>query len=114
MASEYDIAIDQGATYRLRLTYNDPNGSPINLTGMSARMDIRTNIGGTLILALRSPSSGITLGGAAGTIDIELTADQTALLTKNAVYDLELVNGSEVTRIVQGSVTLDFEVTTGT
>jgi hypothetical protein len=55
----------------------------------------------------------LTLGGAAGTIVITLTATQTAALTAgNYVYDLELVSGAGVvTRLVQGNVTVTAEIT---
>lgn len=87
---------------------------PVDLTGYTARMQIRETLDATIILAtLTTENGGITLGGAAGTIDLLLDAAATALLDfTNAVYDLELVDtAGVVTRLLSGAVTLSKEVT---
>jgi hypothetical protein len=58
-------------------------------------------------------TAGITLGGVAGTIVINITAAQTTALTAgNYVYDLELTSGGGVvTRILEGSFVVTPEVT---
>lgn len=99
-------------------------GDPINLTGFIARMQIRPSIDSTtVLLELTTENGGITLGGAAGTIDLLADADATALLDFSpstpaalaagaGVYDLELeAADGEVTRLLQGNVVLDPEVT---
>ena len=54
----------------------------------------------------------ITLGGAAGTVTLAMTATQTAALSFNkAFYDLELTLTGTVTRILEGIITLSREVT---
>jgi len=63
-------------------------------------------------LSISTESGNITLGGTAGTIDIEILTAQTATLTTDGYYDLELILPSgEVERILQGQVLLDREVT---
>lgn len=111
-AGVYDITIEQGATFALTLTWLDTDGvTPINLTGYTARMKIKKSVGGTEIASLTN-ASGITLGGVAGTIAILIADTATAAYTfKRAVYDLELVNGSTVTRLIEGNVILSREVT---
>lgn len=113
-AANYEIMIECGATFRLALTWHAPDGTPINLTGWSARMQIRHRRTDAIpLVSLMSPSGGIVLGGTAGTINITITADDTADLTaKSGVYDLELVSpAGEVTRLVQGPVAISPEVT---
>jgi hypothetical protein len=64
------------------------------------------------ILSL-TDGSGLTLGGAAGTIAILITDAQTEALTDiSMVYDLELISGSGiVTRLIEGSASLSTETT---
>ena len=111
-ASTYDITIEQGATFSLLITYRDTAGALVDLTGYTAKMDIRTAVGGSLIKTISTASGGITLGGAAGTITLAISATDTAAITSNGVYDLELTSGSTVTRLIQGGMTLSREVTT--
>lgn len=86
---------------------------PVNLTGYTARMNIRSTVDATTILhSLTTENSGIALGGAAGTVDLLISATNTALFTfGTAVYDLELISGTVVTRLLSGNVTLSKEVT---
>lgn len=114
MSNVYDLSIDQGATFQLLITWNDPSGTPINLTGYTARMQIRpTQPSSTIVLELTTENGGITLGGLAGTISLFASATATAAITADSgVYDLELASaGGIVTRLLQGSVTFNPEVT---
>lgn len=111
-AGVYDITIEQGATFQMNLTWKDSTGTPVNLTGYSARMQVRTTYEAEdTLVSLVSPTD-ITLGGALGTIAVVIAASATQLLQiDEAVYDLELVNGSQVTRLLQGKATISREVT---
>lgn len=86
---------------------------PVNLTGFTARMQIRETIESTTTLVSLTEASGITLGGTAGTIGITIAATATALLDfDSAVYDLEVVSaGGIVTPVAYGNVYLNDEVT---
>ena len=117
-AGTYDFTIEQGATFSRVLTWRDDAGALVNLTGYTARMHLRTSI--TAVdppaLTLTDANSRIILGGAAGTITLALTATETAALgtpgaASTFVYDLELVSGATVTRLLEGTVTVDPEVT---
>lgn len=87
---------------------------PVNLTGFTARMQIRETVESTTVLhSLTTENGGITLGGAAGTIALTISATDTAAFTfDTAVYDLEIISGSGVvTEVMSGTVTLGDEVT---
>jgi hypothetical protein len=87
---------------------------PVDLTGFTARMDIRKTLGSaTVIHTLTTENGGITLGGAAGTIELLIPALTTETFDfGNAVYDLELISAvGVVTRLVGGAITLSKEVT---
>jgi len=113
MSAKYDLIIEQGATFARTFTWKDSAGAAVNITGYSARMKIKTAIGGETIATL-TDVSGLTLGGAAGTIAVLISATATAAYTfKRARYDLELVSaGGVVTRLEEGNVILKAEVTT--
>lgn len=87
---------------------------PVDLTGFTARMDIRASLEATTVIhTLTTENGGITLGDAAGTIDLLIPATTTAGFDfTHAVYDLELVSAlGVVTRLVSGAVALSKEVT---
>lgn len=114
-AGKYDIIIEQGATFSRVITWDDEDGEPVNVTGYTARAQFRASHGSTsTVLSLTSPSSGLVLGGALGTITMTITATATAALTAPSfgVWDLELVSAtSVVTRLLEGTYQITPEVT---
>lgn len=87
---------------------------PVNLTGFTARMQIRETVESTTILhTMTTENGGITLGGTVGTIALLISATDTAAFTfDSAVYDLEIISaGGVVTEVMSGTVTLGDEVT---
>lgn len=114
-AGKLNIVIEQGATFNPVFTYRDDQAALINLTGYTARMQIKLKrTSPSTIEDMTTVNGKITLGGAAGTITLLLTDTETAAYTfTSAVYDLELIDASAVvTRLLQGSVVLSTEVTT--
>lgn len=102
----------QGANFDYSLTWRT-NGTAVNLTGYSARMQVRETYDSTTPVLSLTSGSGITLGGTAGSIILEATATTTAGVPSGQyVYDLELVTGGGyVTRLLEGNFTVDPEVT---
>jgi hypothetical protein len=121
--AEADICIFQGATFNQTLFYETGEPSaPVNLTGYSAKMHIRSKPESkALILELSTTTGGgngrITLGTngdfTTGAINLFISSTDTGNLSicDKAVYDLELTVGSVVTRILQGNVIISPEVT---
>lgn len=86
---------------------------PVDLAGARVRMQIRSAIGGPLLLELSTENGGLEITGP-GTIERTLSATETAILTwTEGVYDLEVeyADGT-VQRYLQGKVTVSREVTT--
>lgn len=112
-AGEYDFIIEKGARWNPTLTWKDSTGSAIDLTGYSAKMEIRSSQAASSTIFSLTSGSEITLGGAAGTIAIDVGAASTsAVVDDTGVYDLELTDGSSnVTRLIEGKVTFKDEVT---
>jgi len=113
-AGKYNIIADQGATFSRVVIWKDDTDTPVNLTGYSARMQVRQRyVSTSTVLSLTSPSSGITLGTTNGQIQIVVSASTMAgIAAGDYRYDLELVSGSGiVTRLLMGSFTVRPEVT---
>ena len=124
-AGKYSFVIEQGATTDFEVQYKDSTGTPVNLANYSARMQIRSDYGSTgtlyanLSSSLFSDGTGLNLSGSAGTnplssgsIGIFISAATSSNFTfGEARYDLELVSGSYVTRLLEGKVKLSKNVT---
>ena len=117
-AGKYDITIEQGATFTLNLSYKNSAGAVQDLSSSyTARMKIRESVGGTIIASTESgdsPKHTITIALAASGNNIIVTISATNTATfdfDNAVYDLELVSGVEVDRVIEGRIFLSKEVT---
>ena len=111
---DYNITIYQGADLDENITlYSDSVGTKFDLTGYTARMQIRATVNSSSVIKeLTTENGGIILGGTLGTIKIYMPATQTDLITSSGVYDLELVNiTGGVIRLLQGSATLSLQVT---
>lgn len=91
------------------LTYTPPT----NLTGYTARMQLRESVDSEdVLLELTSPTE-LVLDATAGMITVSMTEAETAALTfDTAVYDLELVSSGGISkRLAAGKVTVSKEVT---
>jgi hypothetical protein len=121
-AATYKIIAEQGATYAKVFTLRDSAGALINLTGYTARLQVRENYAAAAaLLDLTTENGGIALGGAGGTVSLLITAAQLAAIVAPdepgtppalvCVYDLELCYGASVTRLLQGKFLVMREVT---
>jgi hypothetical protein len=113
-AANSNFVIDQGANWFITVVYKDSAGTPINLTGYTAALQIRDTYADTTTdLSLSSPNGGITITAATGTLAITATAEQTgAIAAGNYVYDLEITSsGGVVTRLIQGKISVSPQVT---
>ena len=112
-AGIYNTTIDQGSVWTVVLVYTDSNDTPVNLTGYTAAMQLRQNYNSDVAdLTLTTANGGISIVGATGTITINATAVQTGLLDPGFyVYDLELTSGSNISRLIQGQLTVAEQVT---
>lgn len=116
-AGKLDLIIEQGATFKHRLVVKQGTGQsapPANLTGYTARMQVRLDYDATqVVIALTTENGRLLITALDGIIDMEISATDTAALCfSGAVYDLEIQSSSgEVTRLVEGKVTLSREVT---
>jgi hypothetical protein len=112
LAGLYDITADQGSTFQRRFQYLDAEGSAIDLDGYTARMQVREAFEAGTILALVSPGGGIEITAGSGILDVTASAAQMeALPVGDWLYDLEIVQGAFVTKLVRGRFVVRAEVT---
>lgn len=109
---ELDLTVYQGASWDRTITWKI-DGTAVNLTGYTARMQVRRTVDADATLIALTSGSGITITAGTGTIALAMTAAQTAALPPGTwVYDLEVVSGGgEVTRLMMGALIVDPEVT---
>lgn len=107
-----DLDCYQGANFDYELTWTVA-GSAVNVTGYSARMQVRQYADSTATVLSLVNGTGITLGGTAGTIALSAVATATTAINAGQyVYDLEMVSGAGyVTRLVEGNFVVYAEVT---
>lgn len=110
-SAELLIEIDKGSTFRHTITWKSgPEGSetPVDLTGCSAEMQIREDQDSDIILHTLSTGieGGITLGDAAGTIELYIAdGASTAFDWNSGVYGLEITfSNGDVRRLLRGKI----------
>lgn len=107
----YNLTVYQGADFDRTFTVTQ-GGSALDLTGYTSAMQVREAADSTAYLLSLTSGSGITLGGTAGTIAVTITSAQSSALSAGSyAYDLELISGSQITRLLQGSVNVVGNVT---
>lgn len=122
--SRHNITIWQGGTFGLTVVVKDANNAVRDLTGHTARMQIRSSYSSSTVAESLTTSNGeITINATAGSLALTLSAARTADITVDLnssskppksmyVYDLELLDSSNaVTKLLWGDVTVYGEVT---
>jgi hypothetical protein len=111
-AAIHNLVIDQGADWKINLVYKDSTGDIIPLTSYTAALQLRASYNSATAALSLANGSGITITEDEGLIAIRATATQTgALAAGDYVYDLEVTVSGEVTRLIQGRVTVRPQVT---
>lgn len=138
-AATVNFICEEGSDWSRTLELQQPDGDPVNLTGCSARMQVRTKIDGAVVVELSSANGRIEIDGEAGKISLALghattfaaldelirrTVSEDAgtddsgmpvIVTATGptgVYDLEITDSNGlVTRYISGFFCLSREVT---
>lgn len=107
MADKVNLVIDQGTTYSVDFEVKDANNEIVDLTNYTGAGQIRKHYTSNTAVSftVNAYSNGV--------VRAALTANQTSSLSEGRyVYDIELTDiGSEVSRIVEGIITVTPEVT---
>ena len=118
-STKINLEVEQGATFDVVVTWQNPDKTPVDLSTYSARMQIRDIETDAIIVELLSTNGPtlphIVVGGLTGQVQMIIPSDATELLTfATAKYDLELYTGAVppyVVRLLRGIVNLKTEVT---
>jgi hypothetical protein len=114
MAGQKNFEVDQNATFSFIVEYKDENDNAIDLTGASAKMQVRDTKGGSkLAVTLTSPSGGITIDAPNGKLTVKMTPTQTSkIFYPKSSYDVMVVdsNGNKI-KLLEGFMTLNRSVT---
>lgn len=96
LSSRHNFTVDQGSTFRRVLRFKSrATGTYLNLSGYTARMQIRREIDDAdFVVELTTENGGITIDGPEGSVSLHATPAQTRLLADGAPYDLELITPS--------------------
>ena len=108
-AGTYNFILEQGATFTRTLTVQE-NNSAMNLTGYSVASKMRSTHDSSTVVGTFT----CTISNASGCIiTVAMTSSVTAAIEEGIyVYDLEITSGAGiVTRLLQGEVTVNPEVT---
>ena len=134
-AGQYSFVIEKGSTVQFELQYVDANDTPIDLSGVTARMQIKDTRPGetaTTYLSLTSSLdagqsyentiSGTYLSISGSDLNLPLTSGSIGIYIgygatdnfefKKAVYDIELTSGPIRTRLLEGNILVKDQVTT--
>lgn len=106
-AANYDFVIEQGTTFVKTLSWLDKNKTPINLTGYTAKMQIRpSESSSTVLLELSTTNGLLSITPLTGTIYILLDKITTAgFKWRLGVYDLLLTSiDGNAKKLIKGEI----------
>jgi hypothetical protein len=109
-----DLTIYQGSDFSQVVTFlQTAGGTPVDLTGLTGRMQIRQSKGSSaLFMDLTTENGRLTFGGTTGVVTMTLNTTETATIQADGVYDLEFVtSATSAARWLEGSIILSKEVT---
>lgn len=111
----YNIVIEQGSTFKLSIVYKDSLNAVMDLSGYSARMQIRSTLTASskMLEVTTDDVDQLWIVPSAGQVNIKIPHTTTALLVPSiAVYDLELESSDgEVIKLLKGKCRIEGEVT---
>lgn len=111
---EVNYNIIQGDNFRLALTYTDPTGTPIDLSGYSVVMEVRDRPGSKNLFAsatyipasgsVAAVSDGITVTSASGLINVDLSPTKTKNFNiPKSAYQIQITSGGGIkTTVLNG------------
>lgn len=113
-AAEYNFTIEQGTTVIRPFVWKDADGVPVDLTGYTARMQVRPSVSSDEVYLDASSVNGkLQLVPLEGKVTLVLSATETGSFTwRRGRYDMELVDADGiVTRLLFGVIEISREVT---
>ena len=113
-AGKWNFTIEQGATFVRSLNWTQKDKTPIDITGYTAKMQIRkAPSDSNVLLELSTANNRITIDGLNGGVELFITATDTGAINwVGGVFSLELTSPTgTVTRLLEGAVSVSPEIT---
>jgi len=110
--AEVDLCLPQGQTWDTSVVW-EADGEPVNLTGYTTRMMLRTSAEAASPTVSLSTATSTMTALSNGTIGLSYSAiSSTAITAATYLYDLEVVNpAGSVRRLMQGRAVVSREIT---
>lgn len=107
-AASYDLTIDAGATFKLSLTWANPDGTAVDMTGYRVRCQLQDGRTNAVVLDADTANavSGVSIStpDTTGVVLITVAYSLTAVLDGTGRYVYDAVSaGGEATRLLQGT-----------
>jgi subtilisin-like proprotein convertase family protein len=113
-AVNYNFIIEQGSDFEINFQYNDENGTGVDLSDINTTCCVLQMIPNSSVspattsfsTKIQAPNYSF-IASDKGLITLKLDNSLTKLYSfDNAVYDLDVIQGTKVIRLVSGSVTI--------
>lgn len=108
MAMTAYLDIDQGSDFTTEMTIQNDDGSAMNLTGYTVysqfRKSYNSSVGYSFVAAITTPLTGKFTLSLSGIISSTIKPGR-------YLYDVEMTNGVSKTRVVEGILTINPEIT---
>ena len=114
MTARYDFKLNQGTDLTVPFFLTDEQGQPLNLSGYSAQMQLRANgYTGSLVDTLTTSNGSLQIEPSEGSLSLVFTHEKTEKYPATSLaYDIELISAAnQITRVVEGKITVSPEVT---
>ena len=102
-----DLCVYRGDSGRLRVNVTDPDGVPLDVSAATWDCDIRATADSPTVIVSMAVEP---VDGSDTSVDVVLDAASSALLSANAVWDLQMTLGGAVTTLLTGAVTTTLDV----
>lgn len=107
MSIKTNLLVDQGANFVYKVYLIDSSGNPFDISSYTANAQIRKTYTSSTYNTI-----DVDVGGNNGILTLTMNATVTANLAYNRyVYDLEITSNNVISRIMEGFVTVNPNVT---
>lgn len=104
---QVNLVLYEGDDFTFMVTVRDSAGLPVDLTGVTARAQIRTSVSAESILGEFTP----TIDALAGNIWLHLDDSVSSILPPTGVWDVEIDRSGDVETLAAGTISMTADVT---
>lgn len=102
-----DLSVYRGDSGAFRITVKDPDNQPVDVSAATWDADIRLNANAETVL---TNFDIVPVTGDTSSVDVILSAADSALLSGPCVYDVEMTLAGKVTTLIAGAISVTQDV----